>query len=113
MSSEHEEVLNMVRYITEIVKIYEFPIDNEGVEQIMHGMLLTIYLLTHSLNYLLTHSGMQRLDHQNSEVTALVAGIKEKIALNTPENLQIIQENMKKIAGNSASLDAVYRVLFS
>ena len=107
----------MVRYITEIVKIYEFPIDNEGVEQIMHGMLLTPYLLTHSLTHslthLLTHSGMQRLDHQNSEVTALVTGIKEKIALNTPENLQIIQENMKKIAGYSACLDAVYRVFFS
>jgi hypothetical protein len=45
----------MVRYITEIVKIYEFPIDNEGVEQIMHG-ITTHSLFTHSLTHALTYS---------------------------------------------------------
>ena len=62
MSSEHEEVLEMVRYISQVAMKYDTPIDNVGVLQIMHGIKFT-YSLTYSLTHLLTHSLTHLLTH--------------------------------------------------
>ena len=116
----------MVRYISQVAMKYDTPIDNVGVLQIMHGIKFTYSLtyslthsLTHSLTYSLTYSlthyfiylGLQRLDLTNSDVKGLVAVIKENIASNSPESLQIIRENMEKIVAADQSMAAVHRAL--
>ncbi len=49
----------------------------------------------------------------NGYVRDLVAGIKEKIALNPPDSLEMMRENTAKMAVTDPTMDAAFQALFA